>query len=194
MRFRAGVLLAVLFVPLGAQADVVYLKAGSTLEGVVTASHDEVTIRLESGGDVILPKSDVLRIERQQALTEFALKAKRVRAGDIEGLRALARWAKANGLESKTRTTYQRILAIDPKDREALDASTRPPAAAGISPQQRATKNDACTEICVRKTIGRRLVQSGTDSMGHPLYSERAVGGVGSPEYKACVDQCRQTR
>jgi hypothetical protein len=189
------VLIAVLL-PASAHGDVVGLKSGSTVEGVARVIGEQVEVRLEDGGQVTFPRTEVAYIETTEALAEFALRAKKVRSNDLPGLKALARWAKSKGLESKSRATYKRLLAIDPKDTEAREGARDPNdmkaqqgSRPGASPASTARAN-GCSEICVRQTIGRVLVQSGTDSVGRPVYVQKAIGGVGSPEYNACVADC----
>jgi hypothetical protein len=180
--------------PLDARGDVVVLKNGSTFEGAAHARSDEVEVHLDGGGEVTFPRSEVACIETSKALAEFALKAKQVRPNDAAALKVLARWAKSRGLERKCRETYQRILKLDPSDAEARDGARDPNAKApkeAVPVSRTASRDNACTEVCVRKTIGRALVSAGTDSMGRTVYAQRAVGGVGSPEYKACVAACQ---
>lgn len=109
--------LAVLLVlsPVVAAADVVVLKGGRRLSGVLV-DKNERTVVLEMGpGRVSLPLAQVERIETgQSSLASFQDRAARIGAGDAESWAELGEWARSAGLSTQSREAFERALAIDP--------------------------------------------------------------------------------
>jgi hypothetical protein len=101
-------------------ADVLHLRNGGRLEGVLvkeTAS----SLTLDVGmGRLSVPRSSVLRIERKEsALSEYRSRLASIQAGDVAGYASLARFAGENGLRNETRLMWSRVLSLEPGNVEA---------------------------------------------------------------------------
>jgi hypothetical protein len=101
-------------------ADDVFLKGGGKVSGRIlkrTATSVEIDV---GAGSVTLPMTRVERIqEGRSALQDYYDRSGRLEAGDVEGWKELARWASAQGLATQAREAYERVLRIDPSDRDA---------------------------------------------------------------------------
>jgi len=72
------------------------------------------------GGTVGIPMAKVDRIVKAPTdLEEFETRAARLGRWDLEGWRALGRWASQQGLGKQARQAFERILAVEPDDPEA---------------------------------------------------------------------------
>ena len=118
MRIRPLPTLLLLLTALPVFADDVYLVNGRKFEGVMTETTDsQVRIRMQ-GGVIVLPKSQVLRVEEGDSnLAEYlrrkeALKkSPSTRASDwLE----LARWAQGKQLDQATRESALAAATLDP--------------------------------------------------------------------------------
>jgi hypothetical protein len=101
-------------------ADVLHLRTGGRLEGVIvreTAS----SITLDVGmGEVSLPKSSVIRVERRDsALSEYRARLRSIQQGDVDALARLAHFAGENGLRNESRLMWARVLSLEPGNVEA---------------------------------------------------------------------------
>lgn len=112
--------------PAASQADVVFLKSGSKLEGRVV-ERTETSVEIDIGaGSLTLPRSSVDRIEQGRSpLDDFDEKAGALSADDLDGWLQLARWASRVGLGAQSKWAYEHVLVIDPKDPEANRALGR---------------------------------------------------------------------
>ncbi len=101
-------------------ADVLYLKTGGQLEGVVTHETPEsVTIDV-SMGQVSVPRGRVLRIERKEsALSQYRSRLGATDARDPRAWAELARFANRNHLRSESREAWAAVLSLDPMNEEA---------------------------------------------------------------------------
>jgi len=101
-------------------ADVLHLKNGGRLEGVLvkeTASRLTLDVGM---GQLSVPKSSVLRIERKDgALAEYRARLASVQGGDAAGYANLARFAAENGLRGESRLMWSRVLSLEPGNVEA---------------------------------------------------------------------------
>lgn len=101
-------------------ADVLHLRTGGRVEGVIVRETPS-SITLDVGmGEVSLPKSSVIKIERKDsALSEYRTRLASLRSGDVDGLADLARFAGENGLRNEARLMWARVLSLEPGNVEA---------------------------------------------------------------------------
>lgn len=101
-------------------ADVVHLKTGGRVEGVLvreTASSITIDIGM---GQVSLPKSSVVSIERKDsALSEYRTRLASIHSGDVAAFANLARFSSANGLRNESRLMWSRVLSLEPGNVDA---------------------------------------------------------------------------
>ena len=111
---------AVLALQATARADVLYLKTGGKLEGIVL-KETATALTLDMGmGQVTVPRSSVLRMERKEgALSEFRNRAAAIVPGNVAAYAELARFAASNGLNNVARLMWERVLSYDPRNGEA---------------------------------------------------------------------------
>lgn len=117
--FFSVFLLAVLFVG-SVAADVLHLKKGGRLEGILLGE-DATTITMDLGvGQVSLPRSAVLKIERKEStLAGYRMRLAAIRQGDLRAHADLARYATAHGLRAEARLMWARVISLDPTHVEA---------------------------------------------------------------------------
>jgi len=97
-----------------ASADRLVLRDGRTFDGVVTVLDDAVEIELAYGTLRFL-RDQVRRIDfKETPEAQLSQKLAEVRAGDVETLFAVARWAQEQGLDEQAQELYARILKISP--------------------------------------------------------------------------------
>ena len=103
-----------------ASADVLHLKRGGRLEGVLI-SEEGASVTIDVGmGRVSLPRTSILRIERStSALEEFRARLGRIPSGDVRAYVALARFASDAALRNEARIAWTRVAEIDPSNPEA---------------------------------------------------------------------------
>jgi hypothetical protein len=104
----------------GVSADVLHLKRGGRLEGIVVLETPSA-VTLDMGlGRVSVPRSSVNRIERKEsALSEYRSRLASVLPGDIAAHADLARFAGDRGLKSEARLLWARVASLDPGSVEA---------------------------------------------------------------------------
>lgn len=115
--------LAVLLTATGAvssNADVLHLKQGGRLEGVLT-SETEWNVTIDVGmGRVTIPRGNVSRIERREsALSGYRNRLRAIAPGDVRAYAELARFASVSGLGGESRQMWARVLSLDPRNVEA---------------------------------------------------------------------------
>jgi len=112
-----------LHLPTALFADEVFVRGAGSIAGRIVeqnAAHVVVDI---GGGTIGIPMSRVDHIvEAATELDEFDARAARLGRWDIEGWRALGRWASRQQLEKQARQAFERILAVAPDDPEAETA------------------------------------------------------------------------
>jgi hypothetical protein len=103
-----------------APADVLHLATGGRVEGVVIRE-SATSITIDVGmGQLSLPRSSVLRVERKEsALSEYRARLAAIRPGDVSAYADLARFASERGLRSESRLMWARVLSLDPRNVEA---------------------------------------------------------------------------
>jgi len=106
--------------PTALSADEVFIKGAGSISGrIVDQTATQVMVDI-GGGTVGLPMAKVDRIVKAPTdLDEFDARAGRLGRWEIEGWRALGRWASRQGLDRQARQAYERILAVMPDDPEA---------------------------------------------------------------------------
>jgi len=122
-RFMQAGLLALLTVAGQAAADIVHLRSGGKVEGVIVSRTDaEVVVQTNSGGKVKLKASDVVRVETKatpaQVYREMAAK---VAADDADGHFALGLWCTDQKLYREGREEFDKTVAIDPNHKGARE-------------------------------------------------------------------------
>lgn len=119
MRF-ALVLLTVL--PSLAHADVVVLKDGERVEGIVEERGAEVDVRLHFG-TITFEKSEIERVEKSSTpLGAFEARRGALGARDIEGRYRLGLEAEKQGLDGFARDLYREVLDLSTDHRAARAA------------------------------------------------------------------------
>jgi hypothetical protein len=119
MRIRPLPLLLLLLTALPVFADDVYLVNGRKFEGVMTETTDsQVRIQMQ-GGVIVLPRSQVLRVEAGDSnLAEFLRRREALKKNP--GSRAadwleLARWTQSRQLDQATRESALAAATLDPR-------------------------------------------------------------------------------
>jgi hypothetical protein len=107
-------------------ADDVYLRGGGQITGaIVERTADSVTVDV-GGGTLTVRTSSVVRIEESTSpLEEYRERAARIREGDAEGWRELARWATSCAMGTMASQAWSKVLEILPEDAEANRALGR---------------------------------------------------------------------
>jgi tetratricopeptide (TPR) repeat protein len=117
---KRALLLLLASLPAFLRADDVFLKGGGKVSGRIvkrTATSVEVDV---GAGTVTLPMTRVERIQvGRSALQDYYDRAGALASNDAAGWKDLARWASAQGLATQAREAYERVLRIDPGDRDA---------------------------------------------------------------------------
>jgi hypothetical protein len=102
------------------RADEVFIKGAGSVSGRIVDQNATQVVVDVGGGVVGVPMTRVERIVKAHtALDEYDERARVLASRDIDGWRALARWASMRGLEGQARQACERILAIDANDPEA---------------------------------------------------------------------------
>jgi hypothetical protein len=118
---RLSVLVGLL-APTALLADVLVLKDGERIEGVVEERGDEVVVRLDYG-DVGFARSEVLRIERRASpLSLFEARAAGLAPRDVNGRYRLGLEAERAGLVGVARRLFLEVVALEPGHRGARAA------------------------------------------------------------------------
>ncbi|HEY7514273.1 MAG TPA: hypothetical protein VIC87_07335, partial [Vicinamibacteria bacterium] len=117
---RALLLLVLASGPAPLLADEVFLKGGGKVSGRIV-NRTGTSVEVDVGaGIVTLPMARVERIqEGRSALQDYYDRASALGPGDSAGWKELARWASSRGLATQAREAYERVLRIDPTDRDA---------------------------------------------------------------------------
>ena len=104
-------------------ADEVFIKGAGSISGRVLEQTATQVLVDVGGGTIGIPTAKVARIVKAPTeLDEFDARAARLGRWDLEGWRALGRWASSMGLEKQAHQAYEQVLAVTPDDPEALEA------------------------------------------------------------------------
>lgn len=102
-----------------AQADVVVLVGGETIEGIVRQTETQVIVELDIG-TLTLDKASVREIRKSNTkLDELRARRQKIASNDPDGLFELASWAQANGLHTQAHALCKEILKLDDGHRGA---------------------------------------------------------------------------
>lgn len=102
-----------------AQADRVYLKGGTVLDGEATRKDGKVIVNGEAG-TIAIPQDAVLRIEKgESAVSRFEAAYAALRPGDAKARLALADFCRANELKSRERRLLLEVIAVEPDNAAA---------------------------------------------------------------------------
>ena len=114
---------ALMLLPTPLFADEVFIKGAGSISGrIVDQTATQVVVDV-GGGTIGIAMAKVDRIVKAATdLDEFDARAGRLGRWDIEGWRALGRWATRQGLDQQARQAFERILAVAPDDPEAEGA------------------------------------------------------------------------
>jgi hypothetical protein len=101
-------------------ADEVFIKGAGSVSGrIVDQTAAQVVVDV-GGGTIGIPMAKVDRIVKAPTdLDEYDARAQGLGRWDIEGWRALGRWASRRGLDKQAQQAFERILAVAPDDAEA---------------------------------------------------------------------------
>jgi len=114
LRTLSVLLFSCVFALAAAQADIVHLATGGTLEGEVTRQGHRVTVKTKYGS-VTLRQDEVLRVEHVATPQEvYRERAKGLTPGDVNGHYQLAQWCREQGLTEQAETEARAVLSADP--------------------------------------------------------------------------------
>jgi hypothetical protein len=122
--FRGAALVtcAVLLVAAPALADVVHLKSGGRVEGVVADEGDALRVT-HRFGTVVVKKADVAGIEKKATVEErYAERRRTADPADPDDLVELGHWCRENGWESQAVKEFEAALRMDADHRGAHTA------------------------------------------------------------------------
>jgi hypothetical protein len=105
-----------------ARADQIILDNGDVIEGSAHEEGDHVVVSLDMGS-LTLPKNEIREIKKGDTPLDALQKMKQnVKGDNVADLQRVAAWAKDQGLDSKAREMYRRVLEIAPNDAKAHQA------------------------------------------------------------------------
>jgi len=162
--------------PLSAGADVVSLKDGEKVEGIVTERGDEVDVRLDFG-TITFAKSEVVSIERaSNPLIVLEARELKLAERDVEGRYRLGLEAEKAGYDAYARALFRKVLAANGEHKGAR-------AALGYR------KHDS-----VWLTEDEYMAQQGYVRMGSAWVSREAAANIErmEAERRAILDEARR--
>ena len=108
--------IALLLATSSSRADVVQLKSGGVLRGVVTsdAAGDAVRIQLVSGAVISVDRDDIAEIAKRPLKFEHYEAQRQLLADTPEAHWELAEWCRENNLVEPRRSHLERVLDFDP--------------------------------------------------------------------------------
>lgn len=102
-----------------AQADVIVLRNGGTIEGIVTDEGERVRVEMEFG-TLVVPREQVREIRLQPSmLAEYRRRSAALRGDDPAGHFTLGVWAQMHDLSAMARAEYNKVIALDPEHQGA---------------------------------------------------------------------------
>ena len=111
--------IAIFFLLTGLSADVIFLKNGGRLEGIVKDEGDKVHITLPYG-TMVIPKTQIQEIVMSiTALDQYRQKMALIDPKDPESIYRLAIWCKENRLSNQYRKALEQVLHLNPNHEEA---------------------------------------------------------------------------
>jgi hypothetical protein len=101
-------------------ADEVFIKGAGSISGRIVDQTGTLVLVDTGSGTIGVPVASVDRIVKARTdLDEYDERAGRLGPWDLDGWRALGRWALLRGMDRQARQAYERIVAIRPDDPEA---------------------------------------------------------------------------
>ncbi len=116
------VIMPLLLVPPESPADVVTLRSGSTLEGIVRREPGRVRIVMESGTITVAEDLVAGIASRRSPLETYRERESAIAVGEVGARLRLAAWCREQGLPASAREQYERVLVDDPDQAEARQA------------------------------------------------------------------------
>ena len=103
-----------------AWADIIQLKNGNKLEGVIVKeTEDEIKLKT-TVGSITLKKDDIVKIERGlTALQQFENTVKTLKDDDTVAHYTLGVWCKEHSLTKQAREEFTKVVAADPENADA---------------------------------------------------------------------------
>ncbi len=116
-------LAAALTLAISAQADVVRLKSGGMVEGVIVKqTKTQVVVQTNSGGKVTLRLRDVATIERKpSAFQIYRDMLAKLSDDDADGHYSLGLWCQEHRLFRQAREQFEKTIAINPNHKGARE-------------------------------------------------------------------------
>jgi len=109
-----------------AAADVVQLRSGGRVTGVILQQTGE-SVTIDAGpGRLTLPMTQVARIvPGRSPLQDWRERSAALSPRDAQGWAALARWAEQNRLDTQAREAWEHVVAVNSSSAEANEALHR---------------------------------------------------------------------
>lgn len=101
-------------------ADTIHLTNGRTIDGTVTIEGGTAVIKTGSGIETRIPSERIARVVKGKTVSEtLAERKKALKADDLKGHTALARWCKQHKLGREATALWEAIVARWPNEVEA---------------------------------------------------------------------------
>ena len=100
-------------------ADIVVLKNGNRIEGIVSIKGDSIVVTLPYGKMTINRDQIVKIISSITPLEKYLQQQSQLIHNDIKGHYKLAQWCRSNGLVPQWQQELQQVLQIDPNHEQA---------------------------------------------------------------------------
>ena len=116
MRFRSTLLagLAAFLAAWSAQADILHLKSGGSVEGTIIAQDEQRYTVRTLVGTVTVPADAVERLEKKASVLDEYVKLSKEAADTAPAQVKLATWCDEHGLRAFWRKHLKRALELDP--------------------------------------------------------------------------------
>lgn len=112
-----------LLLPTVLYADEVFIKGAGSISGRIVEQTATLVVVDVGGGTIGIPIAHVDHITNAPTdLDAYDARSSGLARWDINGWRALGRWASSRGMETQARQAYERVLDVLPDDREAQAA------------------------------------------------------------------------
>ncbi|MHC4473889.1 MAG: hypothetical protein ACYS99_23385, partial [Planctomycetota bacterium] len=104
-------------------ADVIHLKNGGTIEGVILSDDGAILKVRTKAGVMSVKRADIARIEKKRTpFEEYEVRLAALSTDDAEGHYQLAIFCKESGLKKQERELYEKVLEIDDQHPGANEA------------------------------------------------------------------------
>jgi hypothetical protein len=113
---RRAVVLAFALLPIGSEADEVFIQGGGRLSGEIVERGPESIVVDIGSGQIGLALSLVERIvPGTSPVTTYRQRAVRLAPNDVAGWLALGEWARAHDLLSQAREAFEHVVSLEPR-------------------------------------------------------------------------------